>query len=148
MAWNHACLCMLSQEAFYQQRHNQHVILFFIHVRTSISVWTLIFREFIHFHLPRFKMRTTPGHTGISISQLHGISTRSLSEHCWRGNLLAGIFRGKWAPLVSLPSSRHYGFITYKFFKNILLSKGLMTTMYTTKINFHINKLYGILLSL
>lgn len=81
MAWNHACLCMLSQEAFYQQRHNQHVILFFIHVRTSISVWTLIFREFIHFHLPRFKMRTTPGHTGISISQLHGISTRSHSRN-------------------------------------------------------------------
>lgn len=38
--------------------------------------------------------------------------------------------------------------ITYKLFKNILLSNTLTTTMYTTKINFHINKLYGIHLSL
>lgn len=38
--------------------------------------------------------------------------------------------------------------ITYKLFKNILLSNNLTTTMYTTKINFHINKLYGIHLSL
>uniref|UniRef100_A0A0E9SAK3 Uncharacterized protein n=1 Tax=Anguilla anguilla TaxID=7936 RepID=A0A0E9SAK3_ANGAN len=40
------------------------------------------------------------------------------------------------------------GIITYKLFKNILLSNNLTTTMYTTKINFHINKLYGIHLSL
>lgn len=38
--------------------------------------------------------------------------------------------------------------ITYKLFRNILLSNTLTTTMYTTKINFHINKLYGIHLSL
>lgn len=60
---------------------------------------------------------------------------------------LAVLYNEKCAPLMSQQSCRHYGF-TYKFFKNILLSKDLMTTMYTTKINFHINKLYGILLSL
>lgn len=44
--------------------------------------------------------------------------------------------------------SHKNGSITYKLFKNILLSNNLTTTMYTTKINFHINKLYGIHLSL
>lgn len=96
-------------------------------------------------------MRTTLGHTWelINISQSLGISTRSHSLNTVKHLLLlAVVYNDKCASLVSQQSSRHYGFITYKFFKNILLSKDLMTTMYTTKINFHINKLYGILLSL